>query len=267
MKIAILASGGNSPGMNNAIITLVKTAQVHKIDVLLISDGYRGLLEDKFTSANIRYLEQFNSRGNVVIGSARSKEFMQTPYKKKAAAILKKRKVDVLVVIGGDGSYLGAASLTHFGVKVMTLPGTIDNDVASTDSTIGFYTCLHTIVTAIDALRDSFDSHSGICFVEVMGRGYSDLAIQAGVATEAEAIVTKDNILKAHDFVKIANETFKRGKRSCIFIITEKIYGLDGLPSLDDIAQEVNQKTMRTCRVNVIGHIQRGGTVSATDRF
>ncbi|MDR0825730.1 MAG: 6-phosphofructokinase, partial [Mycoplasmataceae bacterium] len=214
MRIAILASGGNSPGMNNAITTLVKSAQVHKIDTLLIYDGFKGLLEDKFGVADVRYLEQFNSRGNVVIGTARSKEFMEPANKKKAVANLKKHKVDVLIIIGGDGSYRGADSLTQFGMKVMTLPGTIDNDIASTDSTIGFYTCLNTITTAIDALRDSFDSHSGICFVEVMGRGFSDLAIQAGVATEAEAIVTKDNILKAEDFTKIANETMKRGKRS-----------------------------------------------------
>ncbi|GHU47145.1 ATP-dependent 6-phosphofructokinase [Bacilli bacterium] len=267
MKIAILASGGNSPGMNSAIITLVKTAKVHKIDVLLINDGFKGLLEDKFILADIRYLEQFNSRGNVVIGAARSPEFMQDIYKKKAVAILKRRKVDVLIVIGGDGSYSGAASLTRYGVKVMALPGTIDNDVASTDSTIGFYTCLNTVVTAIDAIRDSFDSHSAICFVEIMGRGFSDLAIQAGVATEAEAIVTRDNILKADDFIKIANETFKRGKRSCIFAITEKIYGTNGIPPLDEIAEIVGQKTKRTTRVNVIGHIQRGGTVSAIDRF
>jgi 6-phosphofructokinase 1 len=149
----------------------------------------------------------------------------------------------------------------------MTLPGTIDNDIASTDSTIGFYSCLHTIVESIDKIRDSFDSHSGICFVEVMGRGFSDLAVQAGVATIAEAIVTSENIMTAKDFIAVANETHKNKKRSCIFVITEKIYGTNGLPTLDELALQVEKATGRVCRVNVIGHIQRGGVPSATDRY
>jgi 6-phosphofructokinase 1 len=267
MRIAVLASGGNSPAMNNAVITLVKSARLNGMDVKLIYDGYQGLLEHKFYDANIRYLEEFASRGNVVIGTARSPEFMKPEGKRNAMQILKNENIDVLVVIGGDGSYQGAADLAKMGVKVMTLPGTIDNDVSSTDSTIGFYSCLDVIVQSIDRLRDSFDSHSGICFVEVMGRGFSDLAVQAGIATVAEAIVTKENILKAKDFVQIANETKSNKKRSCIFVITEKIYGKNNLPTLDSIAKEVEKYTNRVCRVNVIGHIQRGGTPAAIDRY
>jgi 6-phosphofructokinase 1 len=267
MKIAILASGGNSPGMNNAVITLVKSAQLNKIDVKLIYDGFQGLLENKFYNADIRALENFSSRGNVVIGTARSKNFYQIEYKRQAIKNLKKQKIDVLVVIGGDGSYKGAASLAKLGMKVMTLPGTIDNDVASTDSTIGFYSSLHTIVESIDKIRDSFDSHSGICFVEVMGRGFSDLAVQAGIATIAEAIVTSENVLSIEEFVAIANETKKNKKHSCIFVITEKIYGINGFPTLDELAKEVEKITGRVCRVNVIGHMQRGGVPSATDRY
>jgi 6-phosphofructokinase 1 len=207
MKIGILASGGNSPGMNNAVIGLVKSARASKIDVELIYNGFKGLLEEQFHKADIRYLEEFSSRGNVVIGSTRSKEFYQIESKRKAVKILKKHKIDVLVVIGGDGSYKGAAGLAKLGMKVMTLPGTIDNDVSSTDSTIGFYTCLTTIVESVDRLRDTFDSHSGISFVEVMGRGFSDLAIQAGIATNAEAIVTGENVMNAEQFIAVANET------------------------------------------------------------
>jgi 6-phosphofructokinase 1 len=267
MRIAVLASGGNSPGMNNAVITLVKSARLNKIDIKLIYDGFQGLLENKFRDADIRSLEDFYVRGNIVIGTSRSKDFLQIEYKKQAIKNLKKQKVDVLVVIGGDGSYKGAASLAKLGMKVMALPGTIDNDVASTDSTIGFYSCLHTIVESIDKIRDSFDSHSGICFVEVMGRGFSDLAVQAGVATIAEAIVTNENIMSAKDFINVANETKKNKKRSCIFVITEKIYGTNGLPTLDELAKEVEKATGRVCRVNIIGHIQRGGTPLATDRY
>jgi 6-phosphofructokinase 1 len=267
MRIAVLASGGNSPGMNNAVITLVKSARLNKIDIKLIYNGYQGLLDNQFYDADIRTLEDFSTRGNIVIGTARSKDFYQTEYKRKAVKILKKQKIDVLVVIGGDGSYKGAAGLANLGMKVMVLPGTIDNDVASTDSTIGFYSCLHTIVESIDKIRDSFDSHSGICFVEVMGRGFSDLAVQAGVATIAEAIITSENVLSAEEFVAIANETKKNKKRSCIFVITEKIYGANGLPSLDDLAKEVEKITGRVTRVNVIGHMQRGGVPSASDRY
>jgi 6-phosphofructokinase 1 len=267
MRIAVLASGGNSPAMNNAVITLAKSAKLNKIDIKLIFNGFQGLLEHKFTDADIRYLEEFTSRGNVVIGTSRSKEFMKLEAKHKAIKILKKEKIDVLVVIGGDGSYRGATELSKLGVKVMTLPGTIDNDISSTNSTIGFYTCLDVIVQSIDRLRDSFDSHSGICFVEVMGRGFSDLAIQAGIATNAEIIVTKENVLKASDFIRIANETKQNKKRSCIFVITEKIYGKNGLPTLDEIAEEVERKTNRVCRVNVIGHSQRGGVPAAIDRY
>jgi 6-phosphofructokinase 1 len=267
MKIGVLASGGNSPAMNNAVITLVKAATLNKFTVALIHDGFQGLLENKIYEPDIRYLEEFSTRGNVVIGTSRSKDFYKVEYKKKAIKILKQNKIDVLVVIGGDGSYRGAAGLAELGVKVMALPGTIDNDISSTDSTIGFYSCLHTIVESIDHLRDSFDSHSGICFVEVMGRGFSDLAVQSGVASIAEAIVTKENILNTADFVAIANETKKNHKRSCIFVITEKIYGLNGLPTLDQIAKEVEEITNRVCRVNIIGHAQRGGVPAAIDRY
>lgn len=207
MKIGILASGGNSPGMNNAIITLVKKAIALKMTPILIYDGYKGLLEEKFAKPNIAFLDNFNSRGNVMIGAARSKEFYKLETKKKAIAILKKHKIDVLVVIGGDGSYKGANSLAQLGMKVLCLPGTIDNDIASTHTTIGFNTCLNTIVNSLDAIRDCFDSHAGICFVEVMGRSFSDLAIYSGIATQAEAIITSENVMNAENFVEIANET------------------------------------------------------------
>jgi 6-phosphofructokinase 1 len=207
MRIGILASGGNAPGMNNVVITLAKKALSLKMIPILINDGYKGLLEEKFQKANIRFLEEFNSRGNAIIGSARSPEFYKIEYKKKAAAILKKHKIDVLIVIGGDGSYKGAASLTSLGINVMGIPGTIDNDVSSTDTTIGFNTCLNTIVNTLDAIRDSFDSHSGICLVEVMGRAFSDLAICGGISIESEGIVTPENVMNAEDFIKIANKT------------------------------------------------------------
>lgn len=267
MKIAILASGGNSPGMNNIIVGLVKAARFHNIEPWLIYDGYDGILKNQFVLADIRNLEQFITRGNAIIGSSRSKTFYDINTKQQAVKVLKEKEIEVLIVIGGDGSYNGAAQLSKLGMKVMCLPGTIDNDIASTSTTIGFFTCLNTIVNHIDALRDSFESHCGICFVEVMGRGHSDLAVRSGIATCAEAIITSKNILLAKDFIKIANDTWKNGKRSCIFVITEQIYGMENYPPLTQIAKQVEQATGRTTRINIIGHAQRGGVVTAIDRY
>lgn len=268
-KIAILASGGNSPGMNNVVITLVKKAISLGITPYLIYDGYKGLLEKNFKEVDnemLRWIENYNSRGNIFIGSARSTEFYKPEVKKVGVKILKEMKIDVLFCIGGDGTYKGAAGLAHFGAKVMGLPGTIDNDISSSEQTIGFFTCLNRIVNVLDALRDSFDSHSGICFCEVMGRGFSDLAIYAGVAADAEAIVTKDNIKTKEQFLEIANKVKSTGKRSCLFVVTESLYGKDGLPSLQEIAKWMQEQTGRTTRVNVIGHVQRGGITDAWDR-
>ena len=261
-KIAILASGGNSPGMNNCVITVVKHAIANKITPYIIYDGYKGLLEEKISLADLNFLENFNSRGNIIIGSARSKNFYDPKVKEQAAKILKKHKIDVLYVIGGDGSYMGAYGLSKFGIKVLCLPGTIDNDISSTEQTIGFFTCLNQIVKAVDAIRDSFESHNGICICEVMGRGYSDLALFAGIATECEAIISKDNIFTKDDFVKVIKQTEKNNKRSCIFLVTEKLYGADGLPTLNEISNYIQEKTGRLCRVNVIG----GGDTDAWDR-
>lgn len=265
-KIAILASGGNSPGMNNCVITVVKHAIANKITPYIIYDGYKGLLEEKISLANLNFLENFNSRGNIIIGSARSKSFYDPKVKEQAAKILKKHKIDVLYVIGGDGSYMGAYGLSKFGIKVLCLPGTIDNDISSTEQTIGFFTCLNQIVKAVDAIRDSFESHNGICICEVMGRGYSDLALFAGIATECEAIISKDNIFTKDDFIKVIKETEKNKKRSCIFLVTEKLYGADGLPTLNEISNYIQEKIGRLCRVNVIGYLQRGGDTDAWDR-
>lgn len=269
-KIGILASGGNSQGMNNAVITLIKKSLATGVTPYLIYDGYKGLLERNFAPVDpkrLHELENYNSRGNVFIGSARSADFYKPAVKKVAAKILKDAGIDVLFAIGGDGTFKGAAGLHQYGkTNVICLPGTIDNDVSSSEQTIGFFTCINNIVRALDALRDSFDSHSGICFCEVMGRGFSDLAIYAGVAVDAEAIVTKDNIKTKEEFLEIANKTKENGKRSCLFVVTESLYGKDGLPSLADIAKYVGQKTDRTTRVSIIGHVQRGGTTDAWDR-
>ena len=266
-KIAILASGGNSSAMNNAIITLVRKAKMYGIEVELIYDGYKGLLEKKFVKPDLQVLYYFNNKGNVIIGSARSTKFRDPEYKKQAAEFLKERGIDTLFVIGGDGSYQGAYLLSKFGVRVICLPGTIDNDIRSTEESIGFSTTLNTIVTSIDALRDSFDSHSGVCIVEVMGRRYPDLAIYAGIATDSELIITCENVMTSEQILEVVNRSWENKHRCCMIVVTEQIYGKDGLPTLKDIAKEIEEKTGRTTRVCVLGHTQRGGVPTAEDRY
>ena len=209
----------------------------------------------------------FYANGNILIGSSRCLPFLKLCYQKKAYSILKKHAIDCLFVIGGDGSYRGALALKKLGMHVICLPGTIDNDIASTEKTIGFSTALNGIVANIDSIRNSFDSHLGICFVEVMGRRFPDLAINAGIATQAEAIITVENVLTTKQIINIAKETWKNKHRSCIIVVTEKIYGKNGLPTLDKIAAEVGKATGRNARVDVLGYTQRGGIPTAFDRI
>lgn len=254
--------------MNNTIITIVDQAIKNKIKVELIRDGYKGLINEWFIPADPVFLDNFVNRGNVVIGSARCLEFLKPEVQAKAAKILKQHKIDVLIVIGGDGSYNGAYKLSLLGAKVITLPGTIDNDIASTEYSIGFDTSLNQIVNSLDALKDSFGSHDGICFCEVMGRHYSDLAIRSCIANHCQAVVTIDNVKTAAQFAKIAQQAMANGVRGVMFIVTENIYGKNGLPSLEQIAKEVETITGNgMCRAVVLAHIQRGGTTVASDRF
>lgn len=266
-KIAILASGGNSPAMNNAIITLVRKAKSLGISVELIYEGYKGLLEENFVKSQLSMLSYFYANGSVIIGTSRYPKFTELKVRQKAKQILNKHKIDCLFVIGGDGSYKGAEGLAKLGIKVICLPGTIDNDVRSTVKTIGFSTALNQIVTSIDNIRNSFDSHCGIALVEVMGRRFPDLSINAAIATQAEGLVTCDNVLSVDDIVKISKETWKNKHRSCIIVVSEKVYGYNGLPTLAQITKEIKEKTNRLCRTIVLGYIQRGGVPSAEDRI
>lgn len=266
-KIAILASGGNAPAMNNAIITLVKQAMVRKMQPFVVYDGFQGLIEDKIEPANIRYLEKFSARGNVVIRTSRSKEFKTLNGRKKAFNNLNKHQIDTLIIIGGDGSYKGAYELSKLGINCITIPGTIDNDVSSSDTTIGFHTSLNTIVDVIDGLRDTFDSHKTTGIIEVMGRFCDDLAIYSSIASGTEAVVTSKNIFKLNDFVNVVNESVKNGKDSCLIIVAERLYGNNGLPTINHIAEQVEKITKKPTRACVLGHIQRGGTPTAYDRY
>jgi 6-phosphofructokinase 1 len=267
-KIGIICSGGNSQAMNSAIIAICQQAEKFNYEAYLIKDGYYGVTYYKPERADLVYLDNFINRGNAVNGSARFVEFTQEKILQQAINNLRKNHLDLLVVIGGDGSYNGAARLKQLGFPVICLPGTIDNDIASTDYSIGFDTSLQQIVNCMDALKDSFGSHNGICFVEVMGRHYSDLAIRSCIANNAQYVVTADNVLTPKQFADIALKAQKKGVRGVMFVVTENIYGKNNLPSLSEIAKIVGDLTKNAmCRAIVLAHIQRGGTPVATDRF
>ncbi|AIV03490.1 6-phosphofructokinase [Candidatus Malacoplasma girerdii] len=265
-KIAILASGGNSPAMNNAVITLVRKARYYNLEVELIQDGFLGLFNNQFKKPDLNTLSYFYANGNVQIGSSRFPQLQEKPNADKCYENLKARGIDCLFVIGGDGSYNGANRMFIRGMQVMCLPGTIDNDVQNTDLTIGFSSALNSIVSSIDAIRNCFDSHNSVCIVEVMGRRYPALAIQAGIATQAEAILTVDNTLTTSQIIDVVKESRKNGHRSCIIVATERLYGRDGLPSLKEIADEIKKTTGIMARYNVIGYVQRGWNPTAEDR-
>lgn len=267
-KIAILASGGNSPAMNNAIITLVRKAKYYKLDVDLIYEGFAGLVNDDFRKPNLPQLSVFYAHGNVLIGTSRYPDFKKPANFNKAINNLKKHHIDCLFIIGGDGSYHGALALSQKGIKVICLPGTIDNDIRGTDKTIGFSTALTTVVHSIDNLRDSFDSHMGVILVEVMGRRFPDITINAAIACEAEAIVTANKPLTAQEIADIANETAARQHRSCLVVISEKVYGENGLPTLSELTKQVADLLKgRMVRSTVLGYIQRGGVPTPEDRI
>ena len=268
-KLAILASGGNAPGMNNVIIGFVKVCLFYDIEPILIYEGYKGLHRGNFKSYNatkLRSLEEFAFRGNVAIQSSRFPEMLKEKVQLEVANQIFKNNIDALIVVGGDGSYRGAEKLAKLGVKVVTLPATIDNDVNSTDVTIGFDSALNQVCRSLSDLIDCFGSHDGVNIVEIMGRDCSDLTVTTGIGNNISHIVTKENILDMNGFLEVVKKAKANGMKSCSILITEKIYGKNGLPHLYDVAKVIEKKTGHLTRYTPIGYIQRGGSPSASDR-
>lgn len=262
-KIAILTSGGDAPGMNPAIRAIVRSANANGIESYLIINGYKGLVEGDIRKANTIDLDQFINRGGTCILSARYPEFKQPEVRLKAKEQLDKLGIEALIVIGGDGSYQGAQLLNNIGIKTIGLPGTIDNDISSTDFTIGFDTTLNTIVENIDKIRDTSRSHGRATIVEVMGRYAGDLAVYSGIATGSELIITSENKMEVTEIAKVVDQQMNQFKKdSMIIIVTEHVY-----PNVDQIAKEIEVKTGVCTRATVLGHIQRGGTPSAMERY
>ena len=263
-RIAVLTSGGDSPGMNAAIRAVVRSAVFHDIEVIGVFQGYQGLVDGDFKKLNVRSVAKILGRGGTILKSARCEAFMTVEGRAKAFDNLQKNKIDGLVVIGGNGTFTGALQFyNEFKFPVIGLPGTIDNDLDGTDNTIGFDTATNNVVEAVDKIRDTADSHNRLFFVEVMGRHNGFIALSTGIATGAIAVMTPETEITVDGLVQVLAEGQKRNKTSSIVIVAE------GNPSggAYKLAQEVKQRTNQyDIRITVLGHLQRGGSPSCSDR-
>lgn len=260
-KIGVLTSGGDAPGMNAAIRGVVRAALTEGLEAYGIYDGYQGLYQDRMEQLDRYSVSDVINRGGTFLGSARFPEFRDDQVREVAVQNMKNRGLDVLVVIGGDGSYMGAKRLTEMGFPCISLPGTIDNDVAGTDYTIGYFTALETVLEAIDRLRDTSSSHQRISIVEVMGHHCGDLTLAAAIAGGCEFIVLPEEAFKPEDLVCEIKAGIAKGKKHAIVAITEHIC------DIDELARYIERETGRETRSTVLGHIQRGGSPVAYDRI
>ncbi len=259
-KIAILTSGGDAPGMNTAVKAVVNAAIEKGLDPYIVYEGYLGLTQGNFKKVEKKDVKFIGDKGGTIIYSARLPEFKEIEVRQKAVEKMQAEGIDALVAIGGDGSYMGAAKLTEMGIKTIGLPGTIDNDIASTDFTIGFHTALNTIVRALDQTRDTAESHNRAKIVEVMGRHCGDLAIHAAIATGAEVLSTDERKLSEEEIISQVKQAREAGNRSIIVVVTENIYDVAAL------AKRLESETGIEARATVLGHPQRGGVPTAEDR-
>ena len=262
-KVAILTSGGDSPGMNTTIRSIVKSARANGLEPYLVYEGYKGLTEGDIRLASEVDVDRYINQGGTFIFSARYPEFKDPKVRQVAKKQLDKKGIEALIVIGGDGSYHGAQELHNIGVKTIGLPGTIDNDISSTDYTIGFFTALESIVQNVDRIRDTARSHHRCIIVEVMGRYAGDLAVHSGIATGAELIITGEKKLTAKEICEVVNNQMNKIKKDCMIIITaEHVY-----EDLNELAKEIQNKTGVDTRASILGHLQRGGTPTGMERY
>lgn len=261
-SIAVLTSGGDSPGMNAAVRAVVRTACQRGIKVYGVDRGYTGLIKGDVHEMNLRSVSDIITRGGTILYSARCPEFKTEEGIQKAVDTCKRVGIDGMVIIGGDGSFRGARDLSLRGIPCIGLPGTIDNDISCTDYTIGYDTCLNTIVQMVDRIRDTSESHDRCTVVEVMGRGAGYLALESGIAVGATSIlvpeveydIERDIIARIHEFQKT-------GKRHFIVIVAE------GVGGTAEIAKKIEAETGVESRATILGHVQRGGSPTARDRI
>lgn len=259
--VAVLTSGGDAPGMNAAVRAVVRTGVSSGLRVLGVQRGYNGLLNEDVIEMNLRSVSDIIHHGGTVLYTARSPEFNTPEGVKKAADNCRRLGIDGVVVIGGDGSFRGARDLTGAGIPCIGVPGTIDNDISSSEYTIGFDTALNTAVEMVDRLRDTTESHDRCSVVEVMGRRCGDLALQTGIAVGATSILVPEIPFDfQRDVIDRMMFTQKTGKKHFIIVVAEGVGGVGAL------AKEIEQKTGIETRATVLGHVQRGGSPTVRDR-
>src|SRR5687768_4826641 len=264
-KIGVLCSGGDSPGMNAAIRAVVRTAIYNGLEVFGIMRGYSGMIDDDIIPMESRSVANIIQRGGTILKTARCNEFMEYEGRKKAYENLKRRGIDGLVILGGDGSFRGAQIFSReFDIPCIGLPGTIDKDIAGTDFTIGFDTAVNTAVEAIDKIRDTADAHDRLFIVEVMGRDAGYIALHSGIATGAENILIPEQKTDIEAIISSLAEKERRRKLVNIIVVAEG----DESGGAEQIAKIVKERLPQTeIRVAILGHIQRGGAPSCLDRL
>ena len=260
-NIAVLTSGGDAPGMNAAVRAVVRTGLNFGMKVYGVMRGYNGLLNGDLKEMNMRSVSDIMQHGGTALFTARSPEFNTPEGVKKAAAVCREKGIDGVVVIGGDGSFRGARDLTGEGILTIGVPGTIDNDIACTDYTIGYDTALNTAMEMIDRIRDTTESHDRCSVVEVMGRRCGDIALNTGVAVGALTTLVPEI---PYDFdkdilqrIRLAQST---GKRHYIIVVAE------GVGHTQELAERIQEETGIESRATILGHVQRGGAPTLRDR-
>ncbi|HZW84164.1 MAG TPA: 6-phosphofructokinase [Candidatus Deferrimicrobium sp.] len=260
-KIGVLTSGGDAPGMNAAIRAVVRTAVFNKLDVVGIERGYSGLIHAEFMPMYLSSVADIIQRGGTILRTARCEEFTTVEGRQQAADNLRKEGINGIVIIGGDGSFRGAKAFSaEHNIPCIGVPGTIDNDIACTDYTIGFDTAVNNVVDAINKIRDTATSHERTYVVEVMGRNSGFIALEAGLAGGAESILIPEVPVDVQDVIEKIWRGHSRGKLHSIIVVAE------GAGSAIEIGKEIKDKTGFDTKITILGHIQRGGTPTAFDR-
>jgi 6-phosphofructokinase 1 len=264
-KIGVLTSGGDAPGMNACIRAVVRTGIYHNLEVFGIIRGFSGTIEDDIIQMDSRSVANIIQRGGTILKTARCPEFMEPSGRKKAYENLKKRGIDGLVIIGGDGSFRGAQIFSHeFDIPCIGIPGTIDKDIAGSDFTIGFDTAVNTAVRAIDKIRDTADAHDRLFIIEVMGRDAGYIALHSGISTGAEHILIPERKTDMESLLRSLHEKEKRQKLVNLVVVAEG----DDFGGGTEVAKTIKERMPSVdIRVAILGHIQRGGSPTCLDRL
>ena len=260
-RIGVLTSGGDAPGMNAAIRAVVRMSIFHGLQVTGIKRGYLGLLKKEFVRYSLGSVADIIHRGGTILHTARCEEFKTEEGQRKAIKNLQEEGIDALVVIGGEGSMRGALALAKYGIPVVGIPATIDNDLADTELSIGFDTAVNNVVDAINKIRDTATSHERVFIIEVMGRKTGQIALYAGLAGGAESILLPEIDLDMNEVIFKLERGINRGKLHSIIIVAE------GAASAIEVGDEIRKRTGLETRITILGHLQRGGTPTALDRM